>query len=82
MRNESASVSVYIHTDGIDLGQGYETESAARDVRLSYADMIRLTEALEYLEGELNTLRFPTGDLVELRERLEREIDDIERVEA
>ena len=50
----------------------------AINVKLTYIDIIRITEALDYLAAELRSKCFPAGDLDELQGRLEEKLMEAE----
>ena len=77
------SASVYIHFAGAGI---VDPEKCASDriaerainVKLTYIDVIRITEALDYLAAELRSKRFPAGGLDELQGRLEEKLLEAE----
>ena len=77
------SASVYIHFAGSGIVDPEKrtpdriTERAI-NVKLTYIDIIRITEALDYLAAELRSKRFPAGDLDELQGRLEEKLMEAE----
>ena len=77
------SASVYIHFSGTGIGCPEECavdrlKGRTIDINLTYADVVRITEALDYLAAELRGMRFPAGDLDELQARLEERLLEAE----
>lgn len=90
MRDESASI--YIHFNGseeearkilMDIRGSKQEELDESiysdvDLTLSFSDLIRISEALDYLAAELRKQHFPAGDLDELQERIEKALEFME----